>query len=309
VNATVTIAALVVGSMGGLGLWLVVTSPRRARVNLIARVAPWVSELSEDAHAVAIRSIAPRALSSRAWAKAFASHLPDAASSWLRGGERTQVLLRQAGRDFDAGAWSVRVMEFATYGALAGLALGGVLVVLGFSTIVVVAALVLVGACSGVVGAKYALARAARARSTLILDELPVICELLAICLTAGEGFPEALRRVTSRGDGPLVRELRRVLTQSSLGLPLADELSTLSRELNLTPLSRTLDHVIAGLERGAPLAGVLRTQAGESRAEAGRRLQERASAREVVMLLPLVFLILPITIAFTKVLLGICLW
>ena len=248
---------------------------------------------------MAVRTLASTGLSATAWARTLASRLPSSARSWLRGGEGTQVLLRRAGRDPDASAWSVRVIEGATYGALAALICGGIFVALAHSSVMAAVALSFVGSCIGVGAAKYLLARAASQRAALLLEELPVVCELLAICLTAGEGFPEALRRVTSRGDGPLVLELRRVIVHASLGEPLADGLATLSRELDLTPLSRTLDHVISSLERGAPLADVLRTQAAESRGEAGRRLQERASAREVVMLLPLVFLILPITIAF----------
>jgi tight adherence protein C len=195
--------------------------------------------------------------------------------------------------------WSARLIESAVFGALIGLGLGGLLLWLAHGSLVAPLALAAVGAGGGVAIAKYTLNRRASQRSALVLEELPAVCELLAICLTAGEGFPEALQRISARGEGPLVRELRRVLVAAGMGVPLAQGLGELAARLDLAPLSRTLDHVIASLERGAPLADVLRTQAAEARAEAGRRLQERASAREVVMLLPLVFLILPITIAF----------
>jgi tight adherence protein C len=131
------------------------------------------------------------------------------------------------------------------------------------------------------------------------LDELPVLCELLSLCLTAGEGFADALERVSARGTGPLALELRASIRSSTLGVPLATALTALARRLDISALTRTIDSIVGGLERGTPLAAVLRTQSSEARAEAARRLQEQASSREVAMLVPLIFLILPVTIAF----------
>ena len=56
---------------------------------------------------------------------------------------------------------------------------------------------------------------------------------------------------------------------------------------------------IAAALERGTPLAEVLRAQAQDSRDQAKRELLESAGRKEVAMLVPLVFLILPTTIAF----------
>jgi tight adherence protein C len=52
-------------------------------------------------------------------------------------------------------------------------------------------------------------------------------------------------------------------------------------------------------LERGTPLADVFRAQAQDSREDAKRALIEVAGKKEVAMLIPLVFLILPTTIVF----------
>ena len=52
-------------------------------------------------------------------------------------------------------------------------------------------------------------------------------------------------------------------------------------------------------LERGTPLADVLHAQAADVR-EAGRRaLIESAARREVLMMVPVVFLVLPVTVLF----------
>jgi tight adherence protein C len=59
------------------------------------------------------------------------------------------------------------------------------------------------------------------------------------------------------------------------------------------------VDQLLGALERGTPLASVFRAQAHDSRDEAKRRLLEAAGRKEVAMLVPLVFGVLPVTIAF----------
>jgi tight adherence protein C len=68
---------------------------------------------------------------------------------------------------------------------------------------------------------------------------------------------------------------------------------------IGLPPLTRTVDQLIGALERGTPLVEVFRAQARDSREDVKRTLLEAAGRKEVAMLLPLVFLILPVTIAF----------
>lgn len=63
--------------------------------------------------------------------------------------------------------------------------------------------------------------------------------------------------------------------------------------------LTRAMDHITATLERGTPLVDVLSAQVSDVREGAKRRLIESAGKNEVLMLIPLVFLILPVTIAF----------
>ena len=54
-----------------------------------------------------------------------------------------------------------------------------------------------------------------------------------------------------------------------------------------------------SAVERGTPLADVLHAQAADVR-EAGRReLIESAARREVLMMVPVVFLVLPVTVLF----------
>jgi tight adherence protein C len=92
---------------------------------------------------------------------------------------------------------------------------------------------------------------------------------------------------------------LANVVTEVTTGLPFADSLTASADALRLPAFSRCVDQVTGALERGTPLAEVLRAQAQDAREQAKSDLLEIAGKKEVAMLIPLVFLILPTTIAF----------
>ena len=56
-------------------------------------------------------------------------------------------------------------------------------------------------------------------------------------------------------------------------------------------------DGIAVATERGTPMAEVLRAQAADARAGGRRRLLEQAGRKEVLMLVPVVFFILPIVV------------
>jgi tight adherence protein C len=141
------------------------------------------------------------------------------------------------------------------------------------------------------------LSARARARLSRLADELPTTLEFLALCLSAGEGLLDSLRRVSAVGSGELTGELRQVVLAVNTGSPLADALAEMTSRLHLSGLSRAVDQVIAALEHGAPLAAVLHAQAADAREDAKRSLIEQAGRKEILMLLPLVFLILPLSV------------
>ena len=100
-------------------------------------------------------------------------------------------------------------------------------------------------------------------------------------------------------GSGELARELARVVAEVNAGGSLPDALNRCSSAVGLPALTRAVEQLVGALERGTPLVGVLRAQAQDSRDDAKRRLLEVAGTKEVAMLVPLVFLILPVTVLF----------
>ena len=66
-----------------------------------------------------------------------------------------------------------------------------------------------------------------------------------------------------------------------------------------LPSLSRFVDGIVIAVQRGTPLAEVLRAQAQDVREDGRRALLEAAGMKEIVMMIPVVFLILPVTVVF----------
>ncbi len=93
-------------------------------------------------------------------------------------------------------SWPFRARQLGW--AVGGLGAGGLLVVAltllrrGGPTLAVLPPLF---AAAGVLGCDYRLTRAARQRIARVEEELPTVLEFLSLCLAAGEGLRDALRR------------------------------------------------------------------------------------------------------------------
>ncbi|WP_396655059.1 type II secretion system F family protein [Microbacterium sp.] len=285
-------AAVLLGAAFGIGVCLLLAvTPRWGAVSLSRRIAPYVREVADP------RGVTP-------WAGA--SFGLDVAWSTVRvrlgrllgGAEGVARRLAQAGWTMDAAAFRGRQLAWT----LTGIAAGGVVVVaLALVGRLTPAAAVLpaVLGAAGIVLCDLRLTAAARARARRVEEELPTVLEFLALCLAAGEGLLDSLRRVGDAGSADVAGELRGVTVDVGTGTPLAEALVAMARRLQVASLSRSVDHIVAAIERGAPLAHVLQAQAGDAREDAKRALIEQAGRKEIVMLLPLVFLILPLSVIF----------
>ncbi len=292
--------ALLAGLGLGLGLWsLLSLVPALRRPRLAARVAPYLVEVSAEARdLVRRRSADPLPVVGALLAPAL-DRARAALSRLLGGAVLLRLRLRQAGSSASIEAFRTRQLAWGAAGAVAGGAASVLAMRAAAAPAATPAALVVAGGIVGVLGADWLLARRARGRLARIARELPTVLEFLTLSLSAGEGVLDAIRRVARVGTGELAAELRVVVARAHSGVPLADALRALSAELALPPLTRAVDQLVAAIERGAPLAEVLRAHAQDARDEHKRTLLEIAGRKEVHMLVPLVFLILPVTVVF----------
>jgi tight adherence protein C len=169
----------------------------------------------------------------------------------------------------------------------------------GGATLVSTSLLCIVGILAGVLGRDWALSRRVRRRRQVMLAEFPLVAELLALAVTAGEGPVGAIERVCRLTGGEIGRDLSDVLARARAGASLVRALEELRDRSALEPLVRFVDGVIVAIERGTPLAEVLRAQAADSRESTKRALIEAGGRREIGMMVPVVFLILPVTVLF----------
>ncbi|GAB3188260.1 type II secretion system F family protein [Nesterenkonia suensis] len=138
-----------------------------------------------------------------------------------------------------------------------------------------------------------------RRRQSRMLAEFPTVAEMIALAVSAGESAPGAFERVSRVSQGELNVELTRVLHQTQAGSPFSQALKEMSLRVQSAPISRFLEGIIVAMDRGTPLAEVMRAQAEDVRDLSKRDLMETAGKKEISMLIPLVFGVLPLTVIF----------
>jgi len=159
--------------------------------------------------------------------------------------------------------------------------------------------LCVLGFAAGVVVRDQRLTAQVRRRERAVLVEFPAVAELLALAVAAGEGPVAALGRVVARSTGALADELGDVLAAVRTGTPVSAAFDELAARTGVPLVARFAEGIAVAVERGTPLADILHAQAADVR-EAGRReLIESAARREVLMMVPVVFLVLPVTVVF----------
>jgi tight adherence protein C len=283
------------------GLWLaVVSSPPMRRPRLDDRLAPYLRDAAQPSRLLADgRTITPFPTVERLLGPVLRD-LARRVDRTLGGTVSVRRRLDQAGRDMSVEAFRIEQVLCGAGGLLAGL-LVAVAAELHGSRVNPVGYLILaaVFVLAGVLIRDRVLTGEVARREVRMIAEFPTIAEMLALAVTAGEGPVGALDRVTRLSSGELSRELGRALAEARSGASLVSALEAMAARTSLPALSRFVDGMAIAVERGTPLADVLRAQATDVREEGRRALLEAGGRKEIAMLFPVVFLVLPVTIVF----------
>lgn len=185
----------------------------------------------------------------------------------------------------------------ASFGAVAA----ALLLWSALSTVSPLSGLVLccASAVAGVLARDVALTRSVVRREAQMVREFPTLADLLALAVAAGEGPVSALERVGRVSNGAMATELRAVVADVRVGRPLSEALDALAARSGVTAVARFAETLAVAVERGTPLTEVLHAQAADVREASRRELVESGARREVLMLVPVVFLVLPVTVLF----------
>lgn len=293
-----TPAATLWGLMLATGVWMVASWVRARRPRLADRIAPHVrASIAEEARRRA-EPMTPFPTLERLLAPA----LRDGARWLERWGSPTTELrarLARSGLDLSPEQFRAQQVLWAVLGAAAGVAFAVVMAATRHSPLGSLVILVLAAALAGAVLRDYALTRSISAREARIVAELPTVAELLALSVSAGEGALGALERVVRTTHGVMAAELAATLAAARAGAPLTSALAALAERTGVPGLRRFADGVATAVERGTPLAEVLRAQAQDVRSAGQRALMEEGGKKEIAMMIPVVFLILPVTVVF----------
>ena len=132
-----------------------------------------------------------------------------------------------------------------------------------------------------------------------IESEFPAIVEMMTLALSAGETPVSAMQRIANRGCGSLAKEFSLVVAQVKMGTPFYQALDGMGKRIHSISVRRFVDALVIAINRGAPLIDVLHSQSNEARSFQRNRILSAAGKSEISMMIPVVFLILPISILF----------
>jgi tight adherence protein C len=116
---------------------------------------------------------------------------------------------------------------------------------------------------------------------------------------SAGESPVAGLDRVLRVLRGSLADELGRVLADVRTGHTVPAAFDALAARTGVPSIARFAEGLAVAVDRGTPLVDVLHAQAADVRESARRELMESGGRKEILMMIPVVFLVLPVTVVF----------
>jgi tight adherence protein C len=136
-------------------------------------------------------------------------------------------------------------------------------------------------------------------RRESIESEFPAVLEMITLAIAAGETPVGAFARVVDRSDSLIASEFAKVVQQVRNGRPFHDALDDVSKALKSPAVRRFIDALVMALVRGAPIVEVLHRHVAEARINQRNLVMDKAGKAETTMMIPIVFLILPISVLF----------
>jgi tight adherence protein C len=131
-----------------------------------------------------------------------------------------------------------------------------------------------------------------------LLLEFPQHLEVMASRLQNGENIYSVFSK-QGAGTGKLATAFKRLAIRVQLGENIEVALAALESEVQSPLIAEFVNKVTLSLRRGTPLAAQLRLLAASARGKLRVAQLKAAGRNELMMLVPLVFLILPVTVAF----------
>ena len=132
-----------------------------------------------------------------------------------------------------------------------------------------------------------------------INEELVSILQMISIMISSGESPMSAIRYVSKRSEGILPKLMRESLSKYEAGRSITQTLDFLATATCSTQVRRLTNSIQIAINRGTPILDVLNNQVLALNKQINFNLMKRSGKSEITLLIPVVFLILPVSISF----------
>ena len=132
-----------------------------------------------------------------------------------------------------------------------------------------------------------------------INEELVNLLQMISIMISAGESPMAALKYTSKRSEGYLPNLIEQSFNKYSGGLNLVQTLDFIATATDSNQVRRLTNSIQIAVERGTPILEVLNNQVTALNKEINLALLKRSGKSEIALLIPVVFLILPVSIGF----------
>lgn len=129
--------------------------------------------------------------------------------------------------------------------------------------------------------------------------QLADVTRVLGLLLENGLPVIVAIRWLAPRLTGEWHYQFSTLVQNLDLGADLVDELSGLASRLPITEISELAQKLQVAIERGTPISHQVAALSDSMQQQVIRELIRKAGQNETKMLIPTIFLILPVTVLF----------
>lgn len=132
-----------------------------------------------------------------------------------------------------------------------------------------------------------------------INEELVSILQMLSIMVSAGESPMSAMKYVSKRSEGILPSLIKQSFMKYEDGRTLTQTLDFIAIATESSQVRRLTNSIQIAIHRGTPILEVLNNQVLALNKQINFNLMKLSGKSEITLLIPVVFLILPVSISF----------
>jgi len=130
-------------------------------------------------------------------------------------------------------------------------------------------------------------------------EELVNILQMLSIMISAGESPMMALRYISQRSVGYIPTLIKQSFSKYESGNNLTQTLEYIAAATGSSAVRRLTNSIQIAIQRGTPILDVLNNQVQSLNKQINLALLKKSGKSEITLLIPVVFLILPVSISF----------